>query len=237
MQTHRTVSRVVGILEAVSRSSRGASITELCAALDAPRSTVHGFVRGLVAEGYLKEDRGTGRYTMALGAHALLASGGTSLQDVLGPVLARIFEEFNETVTLTVPLGRDIAYVSTLLPRKSIVYSPELHRRRAPWPASAGKVLLGFGALDSDDRFPGDAAARDELENAPSVGFCLNVGETVADVAAVAAPVFIKGRVVAAVSVGGPRGRMEADLSATGVRLVDLIERHGFGREECTSTD
>ena len=54
VEKHRTVSRVIGILEFVVRSPNGATLSEIAGHLDAPKSSVYGFVRGLEAEGYLK---------------------------------------------------------------------------------------------------------------------------------------------------------------------------------------
>jgi hypothetical protein len=54
--THRTVTRIVRILESVARSGENAvGLAALARELDAPKSSVHGFVRGLCAEGYLLE--------------------------------------------------------------------------------------------------------------------------------------------------------------------------------------
>ena len=49
-QNHRTVDRVTRILEEVVYSP-GMTFAELVRALDAPKSSVHGFIRGLLAKG------------------------------------------------------------------------------------------------------------------------------------------------------------------------------------------
>ena len=54
-QNHRTVDRVTQILEEVTYRP-GITFTELARALGAPKSSVHGFVRGLLAKGWLYED-------------------------------------------------------------------------------------------------------------------------------------------------------------------------------------
>ncbi len=53
---HRTVDRVIGILETVSLSPRGVTLAELAAALDAAKSSVQELTNGLLARGYLIEE-------------------------------------------------------------------------------------------------------------------------------------------------------------------------------------
>src|SRR6185295_4181736 len=54
-QNHRTVDRVTQILEEVVYHP-GMSFAELVRALGAAKSSVHGFIRGLLAKGWLYED-------------------------------------------------------------------------------------------------------------------------------------------------------------------------------------
>ncbi|MFE5708197.1 helix-turn-helix domain-containing protein, partial [Rhodococcus koreensis] len=55
-QNHRTIDRVTQILEEVVYHP-GLTFAELARVLDAPKSSVHGFIRGLLAAGWLYEDR------------------------------------------------------------------------------------------------------------------------------------------------------------------------------------
>jgi DNA-binding IclR family transcriptional regulator len=49
---HRTVDRVVQILDTVSLSPRGVTLAELAAVLDAAKSSVQELTNGLLARGY-----------------------------------------------------------------------------------------------------------------------------------------------------------------------------------------
>src|SRR6187402_1365301 len=53
---HRTVDRVVEILEIVSLSQRGVTLTELATAMAAAKSSVQELTNGLLARGYLVEE-------------------------------------------------------------------------------------------------------------------------------------------------------------------------------------
>jgi DNA-binding IclR family transcriptional regulator len=54
---HRTVDRVIQILETVSLSPRGITLGELATALDAAMTSVQELTNGLLARGYLIEQR------------------------------------------------------------------------------------------------------------------------------------------------------------------------------------
>jgi DNA-binding IclR family transcriptional regulator len=75
---HRTVDRVVEILEIVSLSQRGVTLAELATAMGAAKSSVQELTNGLLARGYLiEEDRrfhlGPGPFILAARANKLAA--------------------------------------------------------------------------------------------------------------------------------------------------------------------
>lgn len=208
---HRTVSRLVGILEFIAGRPKGATLTEVADHLGAARSTVHGFLRGLVFEGYLEEHE-SGGYVFGRGAHLLLIQKSESLLHILEPVLEQITDRFNETVTLAVQVGRKLSYIASRQSTQRIVYLPTMHTRRPLWPTSAGKIFLA--ALSDTDIgelvYPVDLRqVISELERVRSSGFAFNRGETVADVSAVAIGIGDANQVTAAITVGGPHVRIE----------------------------
>ncbi|MFE3828480.1 helix-turn-helix domain-containing protein, partial [Streptomyces sp. NPDC059092] len=54
-QNHRTIDRVTRIIEEVVYSP-GLTFADLHRSLDAPPSSVHGFIRGLLAAGWIHQD-------------------------------------------------------------------------------------------------------------------------------------------------------------------------------------
>ena len=79
-QNHRTVDRVTQILEEVTYRP-GITFTELARALGAPKSSVHGFVRGLLAKGRLYEDDKHSGTQYAL-ATAVRDQSGEAIADI-----------------------------------------------------------------------------------------------------------------------------------------------------------
>src|SRR5699024_6113415 len=183
VEKHRTVSRVVGILEYVVHSPDGATLAEIANHLDAPKSSVYGFVRGLEAEGYLKEGD-AGRFVFGIGAHTLLASQATSLVELAAPVMNTLGQQLGETVTLAVFLDHELTYVHSVPSTPRIGYNPEMHTRRPLWPTSAGKILLA--AADSSDLKSRILESEEideelydsEIESVRHNGYGLNIGET-----------------------------------------------------------
>lgn len=230
---HKTVSRVVQILEFVVASPDGATLANIADALAAPRSSVHGFVKGLEAEGYLVETTG-GRYVFGLGAHTLLASQSTSLVELVAPTMRKIRDAIGETVTLAVLAGTDLTYVHSEPSPERIAYNPEMYTRRPLWPTSCGKVFLAHpdneGLIDQTIIQLGlnRSELDSELDSVRRLGYGKNVGETVAAVTAVALGLTIGANLAAAISIGGPHARvadrLETIISETrNIMLTDKL--------------
>lgn len=229
-QQHRTVSRIVGILEFVASKPESSTLTEIADFLGAARSSVHGFLRGLVYEGYL-EERENGRYTFGRGAHLLLVEQSESLLHLAEPVLQEVTERFNETTTLAVQVGRSLSYVASRQSTQRIVYLPTMLTRRPLWPTSAGKLFLA-AMDDSQVQHLVDRSnlqeALPELRKVRNQGFAFNIGETVADVSAVAVGVGVGESVTAAITVGGPHVRIEPVFDEIVIQLRESISNVGL---------
>lgn len=233
VEKHRTVSRIVGILEYVVHSPNGSTLAEIANYLDAPKSSVYGFVRGLEAEGYLKEGE-TGRFVFGLGAHTLLASQATSLVELAAPVMNTLGKKLGETATLAVFLDHELTYVHSVPSNQRIGYNPEMHTRRPLWPTSAGKILLAATddsnlkshvikseALNEEDFYA-------EIESVRRNGYGLNIGETVADVSAFAVGIKIASSLAAAITVGGPNIRMRPHIEEKVAITRSVIDDSGL---------
>ncbi|MEV0278849.1 IclR family transcriptional regulator C-terminal domain-containing protein [Streptomyces sp. NPDC050610] len=224
---HRTVTRVTTILETAAASD-GIRLAALCAVLDAPKSSVHGLVQGLVATGYLTE-RDSG-YVLGPAAGALLAAPRTALADLARPAMERLLREFDETVMLGEPVGDSIVYVQVLESTQVIRYSAPLRTRRPLYPTSTGKVALAHRDTARRNAYlrthvPDEhhrAQVREELAAVAAGGVAFNRGETLPDVSATAAGVFAGGRLIACLAVAGPTPRTaeRLDTVADAVRAA-----------------
>lgn len=223
---HRTVSRVTSILEAVARG--GARMHELVSVLDAPKSSVFGLVKGLVATGYLIEDNGVYRLGPALGT--LLATTDPDLVTLVRPELKLLSDTFQETAMIGTRVGESLIYLDAVESTQPIRYSAPLRVRRPLYPPSAGKILLAYWSAPRRAAYLRSIlpttravrAAQAELDAVRAEGVAFNRGETLPDVSATARPVFAGTDVVAAIAVAGPTTRIARRLPEIAEALADV---------------
>ncbi|MGW6461910.1 IclR family transcriptional regulator, partial [Streptomyces sp. NPDC055078] len=194
-RSHRTVDRVVRILEAVSTSPGGLSLADLAKAIDAPKSSLHGFANGLVYAGYLMEHDqryflGPGPTVLSLRANRLL-SGTVSHDD-----LAALHERSGCNVLLGVRVGHHIVYTDEVGDVPSLEYVARTRKNRPMLTTGAGRALLAF--LGEDELYAvlaaqpdQDAVTRylDDVDTIRRAGYAVNAVSPSGRGSSVAAPV------------------------------------------------
>jgi DNA-binding IclR family transcriptional regulator len=139
-QNHRTVDRVTQILEEVTYRP-GITFAELARALDAPKSSVHGFVRGLLAKGWLYETEK--RFFLGPALYGLtLASGQMQAGSVTQDDLDKLHDLTGLSVFLGVQAGDHLIYVSVAGADEQSRFTARTHLRRDLLDAAGGKALL-----------------------------------------------------------------------------------------------
>ena len=224
---HRTVDRVVQILETVSLSPRGVTLAELAAALEAAKTSVQELTNGLLARGYLIEDErrfhlGPGPFILAARANKLAA---LSLDHEFVAELSRTLDC---TVLVGVRVGDAIVFTDHAgAESPSLTFVARTHARRPLYSSAAGKTLLANVPNDEMNRLLDLASPEQadevrqfltELPDIRSRRLAFNRGATVADAFAVATPLLAPdGALIAAISAAVDSS--EAD------RLDDIGER------------
>jgi DNA-binding IclR family transcriptional regulator len=224
---HRTVSRVTTILEATAAAApRPTNLTALSTLLEAPKSSVHGLVTGLLATGYLQER--DGGYMLGPALTLLPPPTEPSVLAHAHRSLEVLEDETRETALLSLHMGGSVVYVDLVESRHSIKYSAPLRVRRPLYPTSSGKCFLAHLPIPQRDAYLMGAITlaeqrrqvAGELDTVAREGVAFNRGETVPEVFAVAAPVLVKTHVVACLSVAGPRDRVEANLDSVAAAVA-----------------
>ena len=231
---HRTVDRVIGILETVSLSPRGVTLAELAVALDAAKSSIQELTNGLLARGYLtEEDRrfhlGPGPFILASRANKLAALSldhrfVVELSTLLGcNVLVGV--RVGDAIVFTDYAGQE---------SPGLTYVARTHARRPLYTSAAGKTLLANVPDDEMYRLLDLAAPEQagevrqflaELPEIRSRRLAFNRGATFADAYVVATPLLASdGTFIAAISA--------AVDPADADRLDDL----GEGLKEAVAT-
>ena len=220
----RAVVRAVAILKAFAGERDAWGLTELANELSISKATVFRLVGALQAEGMLTRDAERELYRLGpelivLGTRALRSA---DLRAIAHEQLGELAESTGESSTLEVLVGEETLILDEVLGRFRLAGSAELGTR---WPAhttSTGKVLLAAawqrgGALprhlEARTRKTITSAARlqRELARISEQGYAVAMEELEPGFVAIGAPVHDhEGRVIAALSIGGPASRLAA---------------------------
>ena len=139
-QNHRTVDRVTQILEEVVYRP-GMTFAELVRALGAAKSSVHGFIRGLLAKGWLYED--DHRFYLGPAVYGLtLASGHIRAGSVTHEDLLALHEETGLAVFLGVQAGDHLIYIAEAGSDPVAGFEARSNIRRTLLSTAGGKALL-----------------------------------------------------------------------------------------------
>jgi DNA-binding IclR family transcriptional regulator len=235
---HRTVDRVVQILETVSLSPRGVTLSELAVALGAAKSSVQELTNGLLARGYLvvvEDERrfhlGPGPFILASRANKLAAA---SLDHQL---VADVAKALGCTVLVGVRVGDAIVFVDHVGEESpSLTFVARTQARRPLYTSAAGKTLLANVPDDEMNRLldlagPEQASeVRQFLAELPEIRsrrLAFNRGATLADAFTVATPLLAPdGALVASITAGV--GPADADrLDELGEELKQAVAALG----------
>jgi DNA-binding IclR family transcriptional regulator len=218
----------MAVLDALADSEQGLGVNELARRLGVNASTASRLL-GTLQEAGLVERAGGGPYRLGLKLVALSdrVLAHLDVRQRARPLLMRLVAETGETATLSLP-GADEAITVDFVPSPSSVISMAFVGRPSISHATAvGKVMLAFadtparigtGPLTSftERTITDPSALATELEIVRERGWADAVGEREPDLGALAAPVFGRGGVLAAIlGIQGPASRLPAATRRT----------------------
>lgn len=220
----KTALRVIEIMEIYAREGRSLTLTELAKLLGAPVSSCLGLIRTLAALGYLYETgRRQGYYpTGRLLAIAQMIAKADPILDRVYPALEALRDETGETVVFGKfqEDGR-VVYLQVIESQNAVRYTAMPGELREPYANSIGRALLGalpepkrdallaratFKRITPKTLMSKEALAA-ELNASAKRGWYQNIGESIADLGAVAVPVTLSGETYG-LSVAGPITRI-----------------------------
>jgi len=228
------LGKVAVLLDAFGPETNEMGLNELARATGLPKATVHRLAGELVAAGFL-ERSGT---NYALGPHLFELGQRVPrrrlLREAALPFLEDVFVATRETVHLAVVDGLEVVYVERIAGHRSPEIPSAVAGRLPLHCTATGKALLANGpaelltgvlAAGLERRTPFTivvpALLVEELAKVRTSGIAFEREETRISFVSVAAPVFgRKGQVLAAISVTGPRQRLDPVSSAGVVRLA-----------------
>ena len=152
LEPHRATARVLDILERLSVSRNGLTLTELSHAMDAPKSSLFPIVHTLEERCYLRQEEATGRYTIGPGALTLSASAAAdeSLTSIIR-VMKRVVAQCQETCQLGILDRGDVLYIGKEDSTQAIRMISRVGNRLPANATAIGKALLS-GLSDQEVR-------------------------------------------------------------------------------------
>ena len=236
------IRRAVDALDVLARAERDLSIREISAECGASKSAVQRILSSLVETGLAVQDSSSRRY--GLGPRTLVL--GTAYQKridlrrVAQPHMTRLRDLTGETVGLSVAVGDELLHIDQVESLSELRRSFDIGRTLPLWCGAPSRMLLADLPDEQVEKIvrarrpsivvPADppsaetllAAVRESRER----GYGTALGETIAGVNTVAAPVRgADGRTVATISVTGPALRMDA--SRLQAMVPDLLDCAG----------
>jgi IclR family transcriptional regulator, acetate operon repressor len=238
----RSLTRLLGLFDALAKSSNGLTLAELNSLLESPKSSLLNLLRPLVAEGYLNHDNGRYRLGPTIFRLAGNIMSVWNFSNVIRPYLEELAQRSHESVYVGVldRAAKTITYVDSIDSPHAVRYSVPIGGVRPLYCTAAGRILLAF----ADDEFQEEylrstkleaqtertlttrKGLRAELDKVVRTRLSVSIGEMFPESAAIAAPIFgANGKIVAAVAIGGPSQRLQPKLDALMPIIADVATR------------
>jgi IclR family acetate operon transcriptional repressor len=248
--TVKMASRVIEIIELFAQEKQPLALSEMARLLEMPVSTCLGLIRTLEAHGYIYETgRRQGYYlTGRLLAMAQVIAAHDPVIDSVKPALMELRDNVRETVVLG-KLREDweVVYLEVLDGPQRIRYFAQAGETRHAYANSQGRALLSTLTLEArnaafkemklqrltETTLTTATAINAEIERSKVRGWFAILGETNPELAGIAWPVHF-GRQTYAVSIAGPRNRIEPRIEELSTMLratCATIERSGSTKE------
>ncbi|MGA9768820.1 MAG: IclR family transcriptional regulator [Blastocatellia bacterium] len=229
------VERALAILEAVAQRSAGMTNSEISRKLEIPKSSASYILRTLEQRGYLRRERGTGKYVVGLKVLSLGrgVQAGSDIKAAALPVMRQLVERSELTTHLAVLDHGEAVYIEKIESPGFIKMDTWIGRRMMIHSTSVGKALVAHLPAsevesivkehDLKKRTPKTITVYSkflrDLEKVRERGYAIDDEENNSGARCVAAPVFDSfGRVVAAVGLSGATNQVDNS------RLPKIVE-------------
>ena len=233
----KSAARVLSLISFLTTELSGATFTEICTALDLPKSSAHALLATMVDQGFLTLESTTRKYRIGV---RIWEAGQTyahsfDLTDTAMPFLEAARDALRETVQLAILDGIENVYVAKVESDQRLVLRSHVGTRLPAYSTALGKVLLtGLDDGELRRRFRGVrlhqftersitnfATLYKVIQETRAKGFGVDNGEHTPGVVCVAVPVRDhSGQVVAAMSVSVPEVRSTAASSHATVAVL-----------------
>ena len=211
------------------------SLAELVRRTRLPKSTAHRLAQFLVQEGWL--DHTDGAYCVGVRVFELsaLVKYRRGLRETAVPFMQDLYERTHEIVHLGVLQGTDVLYIDKIGGHESMSLPSRVGGRMPAHSTGLGKAMLAHSPPEVvaaviraglPRRGPHTVTAPklmlSELISTSNRGYAVDHEESGRGIACAAAVILNRGQVVGALSVTGPRFRVDPERLAPAVRTAAL---------------
>lgn len=222
----QAVERALRILIVLAEAGAPLTLTQIRDKTDLNISTAHRLLHTLMNDGFIGQDKDTGKYMLGLRTfevgHAALYS--MDIRTTARPFLQELVDRCNETTNLAILDQDEIVYIDQIESLNMIKIFARVGSRGPAHCTGAGKALLAQLSEREFDRFlqnkmplqtftdatiSDSVKLREEMARIRKCGHALDNGELEEGVRCVAVPVRdFENKAIAAISVSGPDTRL-----------------------------
>ncbi len=235
----KSLGKALSVMDLLVSQNEEMSITEISRALEMPKGTVHRILASLVKYKYARQDQETKKYGLGIRFYMMQSPSDRfkALRAVMAPLMRELNLKCKETVSAASLVQDEIEYIERVESEMLLRVSIRAGTRFPAHCTATGKVLLaalsdadlsqlyrGRGRLKKCTRtsITSMRELKTALEKAREQGFASDSEEALIGVNCVASPIYnLKGEVVAAISISGPRERMTPEKVA---KMMPLLQ-------------
>lgn len=215
-----TVEKAVDILFHLHAAAEPQGVTAIGRSLGLPKSSTHRLLAALGRRGLVeRSERGHYRPGTALIALGLGALEGEPIVELARSVLVDTATGVGETIFLVAARSGELVVIDKAEGTGFLRVSPQVGERLPAHATAVGKLYLAFApdlvtaepepTLFTPQTTATPEALKDMIEDVRAQAIATNDEEWVSGLGVVAAPVFFRGRLIAAVAVGAAAARLK----------------------------
>lgn len=243
--THKPTERVLNILELLSITPEGITLTEIAEAIQAPKSTIYPVLQTMLERKFIYLEKASLKYTIGISAFCIGASYSRNklVLDFVKKEIEYIVRNIGETCQMGILDEQNVLYVLKEDPEKNmdIRLVSYIGKRIPAYCTALGKALLhSYDIEEIKSFYPEGLTAitkntitdfkilEDQLKSIREGHIATEVEEVTEYLRCFAVPLTAKGKTIAAISISMPtfratedKIRLATDLLLSGKEKID----------------
>ena len=236
----RSIQRALNILLCFNWKERELTLTEITEKIGLAKSTTSRLLMTLEAEGFIKRDPNTSKYSLGHNIYylGLVAKENMAINKVARPIMEEINKVTKETINLYLLDGMEAVCNYQIESPLPIRQAAKIGERSPLWSGASGRAILS--ALEEDTWYEMAKVLKaytantitdpnvfiDILKNTKEKGFVVSIGEKNDEVGCIAAPIFdAHSKVIGSIAISGPAFRFPEDTELFSRLILDGARR------------